>query len=76
MGIYHQFAKLISLISWIVWLRTDIGGYYLTASGVANFPKGFISTSYLRWENKVEETLHGILFSLIAFSFSYLTLSV
>lgn len=76
MTLYHQFAKLISLSSWVVWSRTDIGGYYFTASGVANFPKGFISTSNLRWENKVDETLQGILFSLMAFSLSYLTLSV
>lgn len=73
---YQFAARLISLSSWIVWSKTLTGGYYLTASGVANFPIGFITTSSLRWENSVDETLQGILFYLIAFYFNYLTLSV
>lgn len=66
----------MSLSSWIVWSLTKMGGYYLTASGVANFPIGFISTSSLKCENSVDETLHGILPYLIAFYFASLTLSV
>lgn len=66
----------MSFSSWSVWSWTVIGGYFLLASAFANLPIGFITTSSLKWENKVDETLHGIFPYLTAFYFCSRTFSV
>ena len=73
---FHFAAKLMSFNSWIVCSLTKSGGYCFKASGVANFPNGFITTSSLKCENKVEDTLQGIFPYFIAFSFCSWTFSV
>jgi|LakMenE01Jun11ns_1017448.scaffolds.fasta_scaffold7482435_1 hypothetical protein len=65
----HWAARAVSLSYSTVWSRTVIGGYFKVFYGVANLPKGFMTTSSLKCENNVEETLHGIFPYLMAFYF-------